>query len=86
MISASLQEQALSNTIWECNTDFKKCYYYLNETMTWLEANGMCRVLDPTAALTSINSLEENTYISSLLTGSRTWLGGNDEAVEGVWR
>ena len=55
--------------------------------MTWSEANEACMVLDPDgqATLTSVQSSDENDYIYSLLSTS-SWIGGTDEAVEGVWR
>ena len=42
--------------------------------------------LDPEATLTSIQSQEENDYIQSLLVSYYSWIGGSDEAEEGVWR
>ena len=54
--------------------------------MTWYEANDACMALDPDgqATLSSVKSQEENDYISSLTL--YPWLGGTDEAEEGVWR
>ena len=55
--------------------------------MTWNEANVACMGLDPDgqATLTSVNSRAENDYIESLL-DYYPWIGGTDEAEEGVWR
>ena len=54
--------------------------------MSWYEANDACMALDPEgqATLSSVKSQEENEYIHSF--GYNLWLGGTDEAEEGVWR
>ena len=70
----------------ERKPEFSKCYYYIDEDLSWNEANERCMELDPEASLTSVHSQEENDYIFSLLSGSDTWIGGTDEAEEGVWR
>ena len=48
----------------------------------------MCAALDPdgVATLTSVRSQEENDYVFSLIYYVNLWLGGTDEAEEGVWR
>merc|ERR1712117_82874 len=73
---------------WVWNPNFSKCYYFIEEPMTWNEANERCMALDPDnkATLTSVRSQEENNYVFSLVSYSTTWVGGNDEAAEGVWR
>ena len=75
---------------WVWNPDMSKCYYLLEEYVTWNEANDMCVALDPdgVATLTSIRSEEENNYIVQyiVLYIDNTWIGGNDEAEEGTWR
>ena len=75
---------------WVWNPDMSKCYYRIDEGVTWTEANDMCKALDPdgVATLTSVRSQEENDYVWSLLTlGSHNlWIGGTDEAEEGTWR
>ena len=72
---------------WELKPEFGKCYYYIDEYMTWSEANLICKALDPdgVATLTSIRSQAENDYVFSLIS-RYTWIGGNDKTVEGVWR
>ena len=61
--------------------------------MTWNAANEKCRDLDHdrVATLTSVNSEAENNFIlyhiaPHYLNGVMAWLGGTDEAEEGVWR
>ena len=56
--------------------------------MNWNEANEACRALDPDgqATLTSVQSSDENDYIYSLFGSYSPWIGGTDEAEEGVWR
>jgi len=71
---------------WEWNPDTRKCYYLIDEDMSWTEANEMCIALDPEAALTSILSQDENDFIQSFTNGAASWIGGNDIAEEGVWR
>ena len=70
---------------WELKPEFGKCYYFMDEGMPWNEANEACMALDPGATLTSVQSQEENDYIQSLFQ-DYVWLGGTDEAEEGVWR
>ena len=59
--------------------------------MTWSEANELCMALDTDlgpglrATLATVESEEENAYIFSLI-NYFIWLGGTDEAEEGVWR
>ena len=54
---------------------------------TWRDAILWCGDRDPdgVATLASVNSQEENDYIFSLI-DDVVWLGGTDEAEEGVWR
>ena len=54
--------------------------------MTRNEANEACKALDGEATLTSVESRDENDYIQSLLSSTTAWIGGSDEAEEGVWR
>ena len=72
---------------WEVKPEFGKCYYYIDEFMSWTKANNMCVALDPdgVATLTSIRSQAENNFVFSLIS-YYTWLGGNDRDVEGEWR
>jgi len=70
---------------WMWNPDFGKCYFYIDEVMTWSEANERCAALDPDATLTSVRSQEENEYVFSLIDNS-AWVGANDQAEESVWR
>ena len=69
---------------WQCNSDFGKCYCFLEGNTGWHEANEMCKELDPKATLTSIGSQQENDYISSMT--CTVWIGGTDEVEEGIWR
>ena len=74
---------------WEVKPEFGKCYYYLNDDYyTWNETNNMCKALDTDkeATLASIRSQAENDFVFSLISSTYTWLGGNDEDVEGEWR
>lgn len=71
---------------WEWNPDSRKCYYLIDEDMSWTEANEMCGALDPEATLTSIQSQEENYFIELFTNGVTSWLGGTDTVEEGVWR
>ena len=75
---------------WEWKPEFSKCYYYIYEPKTWYEANDACMALDPDgqATLASVKSQEESDYIQSLPLpwGYFAWIGGTDEAEEGVWR
>ena len=73
---------------WEVKPQFGKCYYYIDEGMTWSEANARCAALDTdkVATLASVRSEEENNYVFSLTINSYVWLGGTDEDVEGEWR
>merc|ERR1712117_531845 len=71
---------------WEVKPEFGKCYYYIDEGMTWSEANNMCKAfdLDGVATLTAVRSQAENDYVFSLMGGG--WIGGTDQDEEGVWR
>ena len=73
---------------WELKPEFGKCYYLINKVVYWSEANEMCAALDPdgVATLASVRSREENDYVFSLIYYVNIWLGGTDEAEEGVWR
>ena len=73
---------------WELKPEFGKCYYRIDKVLYWSEANEMCAALDPdgVATLTSVRSREENDYVFSLIYYVNLWLGGTDEAEEGVWR
>jgi len=73
---------------WEVKPEFGKCYYYIDESVTWSEANLICKALDPdqVATLTSIRSQAENDYVFSLIGSDPSWLSGNDYLEEGVWR
>ena len=75
---------------WEWKPEFSKCYYVIQKTMTWYEANDACMALDPDgqATLSSVKTQEENDYIQSLplIFGYYAWLGGTDQAEEDVWR
>ena len=77
---------------WTPNPDLGKCYHYINERLSWSAANKRCADLDPegAATLASVRSREENEFIMSLVgdvSGHHGgWIGGTDEAEEGVWR
>ena len=73
---------------WEWKSEFGKWYCYLNDTKrTWNDAKERCAAIDPdgVATLTSVISQEENDFVQSLMSDF-SWIGGTDEAVEGVWR
>ena len=73
---------------WVVKQEFGKCYFYLNDDVyNWTEANARCAALDPetVATLTSVRSQEENSFVFSLINYG-SWVGGTDEAEEGVWR
>ena len=73
---------------WEVKPELGKCYYYIDNFLTWSEANLACKALDPdgVATLTSIRSQAENDYVFSLIGSDPSWLSGNDYLEEGVWR
>ena len=73
---------------WESKPEFGKCYYLIDKVVYWSEANEMCAALDPdgVATLASVRSKEENDYVYSLIYYINLWIGGTDEAEEGVWR
>ena len=74
---------------WELKPEFGKCYYLIDEGVTWSEANARCSALDPdtVATLTSVQSRAENDYVFSLTNyESSSWIGGSDEDEEDVWR
>ena len=78
---------------WARNPVVGKCYHYINERLSWSAANERCASLDPeggVATLASVRSREENEFIMSLVgdvSGHHGgWIGGTDEAEEGVWR
>ena len=73
---------------WEWKPEFSKCYYIIHDYMNWYEANDACMALDPDgqATLSSVKSQEEMVYITSLIHDIYSWIGGTDEAEEGVWR
>ena len=73
---------------WEVKPELGNCYYYIDEYMTWSEANLICKALDPdgVATLTSIRSQAENDYVFSLIGFLEIWLSGTDFLEEGVWR
>ena len=73
---------------WYWKPEFSKCYY-ISGYKTWTDANEFCIALHPEARITSIRSQEENDYIQALIQSFENdfpWLGGSDEAEEGVWR
>ena len=73
---------------WMQKSEFSKCYYHLYDVKrTWNGAKESCAAIDPdgVATLTSVRSQEENNFLHSLI-DTWTWIGGTDEAVEGVWR
>ena len=73
---------------WMAKSEFSKCYYYLNDVKrTWSDAKERCAEIDPDgeATLVSVRSQEENDFVFSLMSGY-SWIGGTDEAAEGVWR
>ena len=73
---------------WEVKPELGKCYYYIDNFLTWSEANLACKALDPdgVATLTSIRSQAENYYVFSLISYLSIWLSGTDFLEEGVWR
>ena len=73
---------------WTQKSEFGKWYCYLNDAKrNWNEAKERCAAIDPdgVATLTSVISQEENDFVQSLMSDF-SWIGGTDEAVEGVWR
>ena len=73
---------------WTQKSEFGKWYCYLNDVKrTWNEAKERCAAIDTdgVATLTSVRSQEENDFVQSLMSDF-SWIGGTDEAVEGVWR
>ncbi|MDH5676220.1 MAG: hypothetical protein OEZ06_29135 [Myxococcales bacterium] len=59
-------------------------YYFCTAGQSWQNARDICRSqagLD----LVHIDNAAENTFVDGNLV-STTWIGGNDQSVEGVWR
>ena len=68
-----------------------KCYFYIDELVSWYEAIEMCAAHDQddgVATLTSVRSQEENDFVfySLVPVGYAPWIGGTDEAEERTWR
>ncbi|MCP4640404.1 MAG: C-type lectin domain-containing protein [bacterium] len=52
--------------------------------LSWFAAKLYCRSLD--AYLVTVASAEENTHLTSLLSGSDSaWIGASDDETEGAW-
>ncbi|KAK9537244.1 hypothetical protein VZT92_004878 [Zoarces viviparus] len=59
------------------------CYLLSNETYSWEESRKDCR--DKGADLVIIDSLEEQKFLSSIVT-ERSWIGLSDRDEEGTWK
>ena len=59
-------------------------YVLINKEMAWYEAKAYAERLG--GYLATITSVEEQSWICQNFSGTRYWLGGTDEAVEGDWR
>ena len=74
---------------WIQKSEFGKWYCFLNDkARTWNAAKERCAALDPNGVgrLASVGSQEENDFVFSLIGNQWAWIGGTDEAEEGVWR
>ncbi len=58
-------------------------FKYYSDTKTWANAKDACEALG--GHLATSTSAEKNTFLSTLTTDT-AWLGGTDEAEEGVWQ
>mmetsp|Transcript_6959 Transcript_6959/g.9338 ORF Transcript_6959/g.9338 Transcript_6959/m.9338 type:complete len:1729 (+) Transcript_6959:360-5546(+) len=59
-------------------------YHYYSTYLTWDSAQAYCESVG--GFLVSINSYDENEFISIYLTSSAAWIGANDIDSEGTWR
>ncbi|XP_046362301.2 galactose-specific lectin nattectin-like, partial [Haliotis rufescens] len=67
------------------------CYMFIGTPETWMEASQQCVSMG--AALAAIETVEENAFITGYLkvfgdigADMKTWIGGNDIEIEGIWK
>ena len=58
-------------------------FKYYSDALTWTAAKAACEALG--GHLATSTSVDKNTFLTTLTTAI-TWLGGTDEAAEGVWQ
>ncbi|XP_069566819.1 macrophage mannose receptor 1-like, partial [Brachyistius frenatus] len=61
-----------------------KCYYFSNDTKTWLEANAFC--LGQNGNLMSIQDIHERLWVRTQISTEIYWIGLNDRITENVWQ
>ncbi|MET0794651.1 MAG: C-type lectin domain-containing protein [Polyangiaceae bacterium] len=61
-----------------------KNYWFCDGPVSWTQAAQNCRAV-PNRKLVRISSRIENAFVSGVLT-TKSWLGANDQSVEGTWR
>ena len=61
------------------------CYTHHQSPLNWSQAQAACVALGPNTSLAEIESQGENDVIFSIVGERRTWMGGSDQAAEGVW-
>ena len=62
------------------------CYQMQTGVKTWDEAKAECEALTPPHHTVVINSAEEQTFVTGLVsTNARFWIGCSDYANEGTW-
>jgi hypothetical protein len=61
------------------------CYTELTTGDSWSLSRQNCRDRGPGWDLVSIGSQAENDFVTSMVSGSETWIGNSDSDVEGTW-
>ena len=79
---------------WNVNPSNCRCYKFIQESVTWTEANKRCQEIAPTNQppnppvtrrhLAAIENVEENNFVANLVGGKKAWLGGFKFA-DGTW-
>jgi hypothetical protein len=62
-----------------------RCYAELTGGDSWTVSRTNCRDRGPGWDLVSIGSQAENDFVTSMVSGSQTWIGANDSDAEGTW-
>ncbi|XP_054155332.1 snaclec lebecin subunit beta-like [Oppia nitens] len=80
LVLSTLISITYANKPFVCKDDIHKCYYVLNGLSTENEAKNHCKQMDTKSQLLTINSKEEQQFISSALASNpslkdNVWLG-----------
>merc|ERR1719419_332188 len=67
----------------ECLDSQRSCYFMTGTMMSWEDSLLYCT--ERGANLSSIQSAEENTFVSNFLVPNSLWIGFNDKISEGMW-